>query len=63
MFRYGGRLHATSVQVPRRCKTQKSKYFTFGFSVLLRGLVDEVGTIIRQHKGYIYIPNLTEKLV
>jgi hypothetical protein len=27
----------------------------------MRDLVDEVGTAIRQHKGYIYIPNLREK--
>jgi len=28
----------------------------------LRGLVDEVGTAIRNHSGYIYIPNLAENL-
>jgi hypothetical protein len=27
----------------------------------MRDLVNEVGTAIRQHKGYIYIPNLREK--
>lgn len=28
----------------------------------MRGLVDEVGTAIRQHKGHIYIPVLGKKL-
>ena len=27
----------------------------------MRGLVNEVGTAIRNHNGYIYIPNLREK--
>jgi hypothetical protein len=28
----------------------------------MHGLVNEVGTAIREHNGYIYIPNLSEKL-
>ena len=28
----------------------------------LRGLVNEVGTAIRNHNGYIYIPDLGKKL-
>jgi len=28
----------------------------------MRGLVSEVGTAIRNHNGYIYIPNLTKPL-
>ncbi len=28
----------------------------------MRGLVNEVGTAIRQHNGYIYIPDLSKKL-
>jgi hypothetical protein len=28
----------------------------------MRDLVGEVGTAIRQHNAYIYIPNLNEKL-
>jgi hypothetical protein len=31
--------------------------------VFLRYLVDSVGTAIRGYDGYIYIPNLEEKLV
>ncbi len=27
-------------------------------NLMMRGLVNEVGTAIRQHKGYIYIPDL-----
>jgi hypothetical protein len=27
----------------------------------MRDLVDEVGTAIREHNGYIYIPDLKEK--
>ncbi len=28
----------------------------------MRDLVDSVGTAIREHDGYIYIPNLQEKV-
>lgn len=30
-------------------------------NTIMRDLVDEVGTAIRQHKGYIYIPDLARK--
>jgi hypothetical protein len=30
--------------------------------LFMRGLVNEVGTAIRNHNGYIYIPDLSKKL-
>ena len=38
--------------------TQKESYFYGSFS--LRELVNAVGTKIREHKGYIYIPDLSK---
>lgn len=38
-------------------------HFLFFLKNRLRALVDSVGTAIRGYDGYIYIPNLEEKLV
>jgi plasmid rolling circle replication initiator protein Rep len=41
---------------------QRQKEAFASISPLMRDLVDAVGTKIREHNGYIYIPNLREKL-
>lgn len=46
--------HFFIIPILRPISIKKKLYLYDSFP--LRGLVDEVGTAIRQHNGYIYIP-------